>query len=166
MKDCPHAAGQENDTSSGSKVSYSDDSTRDMYITLFQTSIPATTDEVLCLMAETLNMVVIDSMAVIDSMCLRTVCGSKWYVTYLDSMSDEQNTNLQTKKSNALFHFRDSSPKTSKEKGYLPVTIIYIFNPKWLNLMFHYHQYTIPRQSDTILRGNFCSYTYTFHKLT
>ena len=29
-----------------------------------------------------------------------------------------------------------------------------------------HHQYTIPRQSGTILKENSCSYTYTFHKLT
>ena len=117
MKDCPHAAGQDNNTSSGSKVFYGDDSTGEVYISLFQTSIPATTDEVLCLVGETLNM------AVIDSGCPRTVCGSKWYATYLDSMSDEQKSKLQSESSNAVFRFGDSSPITSKEKVYLPVTI-------------------------------------------
>ena len=121
MKDCPHAAGQDNNTSSGSKVFYGDDSTGEVYISLFQTSIPATTDEVLCLVGETLNM------AVIDSGCPRTVCGSKWYATYLDSMSDEQKSKLQSESSNAVFRFGDSSPITSKEKVYLPVTITYIF---------------------------------------
>ena len=59
----------------------------------------------------------------IDSRCLRTDCGSKCYVTYLDSMSDEQKSKLQSESSNAVFRFGDSSPITSKEKVYLPVTI-------------------------------------------
>ena len=64
-------------------------------------------------MAETSNIGVIDSMDVIVSMCLRTVCESKWYVTYLESMSDEQKTDLQSANSNAVYHLADSSPKTS-----------------------------------------------------
>ena len=117
MQDCPHVSGHEQNVSPGSKVYYGNDSTEDVFISLFQTSIPATTDEVLCLVGETLNM------AVIDSGCPRTVCGKKWYDTYVDSMSEDQKTNLKCDESNAVFRFGDSSPLTSMMKVFLPVTI-------------------------------------------
>ena len=117
MQDCPHITSQEN-SSSKSKVYYgSSDATDDIYISLFQTSHRASSDEILCLVGETLNM------AVIDSGCPITVCGDKWYSTYLESMSQEEKSKIKSEETKAVFRFGDSAPLTSIKKVYLPIKL-------------------------------------------
>ena len=59
-QDCPHV--QNSNTSQGSKVFFGNDSIDDeVYISLFQNSVQSTTDDLLCLVGETLNYAVLDS---------------------------------------------------------------------------------------------------------
>ena len=117
MKDCPHSASQENE-SSGSKVFYGNDTTEEVIIGLFQTSAPTSQDDLLCLVGETLDM------AVIDSGCPKSVCGDKWCTSYIESMSEDQKANLKSVDSTAVFRFGNSPPMTSMKKIFLPVTIM------------------------------------------
>ena len=118
VQDCPHAAKEESNIPSvKSKVYFGSDLTDEIYISLFQTSTPASVDEVRCLVAETMQM------AVIDSGCPTNVCGSKWLSEYEESLSQEERCNLNTETSNAMFRFGDSPPLTSMKKVLLPITL-------------------------------------------
>lgn len=118
QEDCPHATNnQDSNTSQKSKVYYGNDPTDEIIISLFQNSSPVSTDEVLCLVGETLNM------AVIDSGCPTTVCGDKWYSNYMESMSEEEKHNVKTEDSKAVYRFGDSAPSPSLKKVFLPITI-------------------------------------------
>ena len=118
VQDCPHATNQEaKNPSVKSKVYHGSDLTDEIYISLFQTSTPATVDEVRCLVAETMKM------AVIDSGCPTNVCGRKWFTEYAESLSEIERSNLQTETSRAMFRFGDSEPMTSMKKVLLPITL-------------------------------------------
>ena len=115
MQDCPHVNNEDNQPQAN--VFYGKDPTEEVYISLFQNTIPSSKDEVLCLVGETLNM------AVIDSGCPTTVCGDKWLQNYLNSIPDEDRADLKVESGKSVFRFGDSRPMTSLRKVYLPVTI-------------------------------------------
>ena len=121
-QDCPHINNNSETPSQpqGGKVFYGNDTVDDqIYISLFQSSVPVSSDEVLCLVGETLNH------AVIDSGCTKTVCGLKWFKAYCDTMSDDQRLHLErnSQESSAVFRFGDSPPVNSTQLVSLPVTI-------------------------------------------
>ena len=116
LQDCPHASTSATNNSK-SNVYYSSDPTEEVYISLFQASVPASVDEVTRLVGETHNH------AVIDTGCPTPVCGEQWYKCYLDSMTEEEKSSLKIESSEAMFRFGDSPSVKSIHKVYLPVTI-------------------------------------------
>ena len=117
FQDCPHAQNQGNNSQNSNAYYGNDVTNEEVHISLLQSTVQTSTDEVLCLVGETLDH------AVIDSGCTKTVCGEKWFQAYLDSMSEHQKESLKFEESAAVFRFGDSAPVPSTKKVHLPVTI-------------------------------------------
>ena len=118
-ENCPHVSPQEKmNATAKQKVFYNGNmSNDDVYIALFQKTTPTTSDEIVCLMAETMNK------AVIDSGCTKTCCGQKWYESYMDTLTDEELNSIEAKDTDSIFRFGDSPPVTAKKKVLLPMKI-------------------------------------------
>lgn len=114
VEDCPHLSGE--DKSRESKTYYGSSVEEQIYIGLFQSSVPISSDEITCLLGETLGM------AVIDSGCPKTVCGQEWFEENLKS-SNITDSDLQCLPSKAIFRFGDSDPVHASKKVLLPLNI-------------------------------------------
>ena len=116
-EDCPHVSPDEKMNSS-KRVFYNKNAPQeDLYIALFQKSSPTTSDEIVCLLGETINK------AVIDSGCTKTCCGEEWYKAYLETLTEEEVNKIESKESEAVFRFGDSKPVTALKKVLLPIKI-------------------------------------------
>lgn len=113
VEDCPHEDGK---SGRDSKVYYGNSVEEEIYIGLFQSAVPSSTDEISCLLAETLDM------AVIDSGCPKTCCGQDWYNEYMKSRSDI-NSEIQSLKTKATFRFGDAPPVPASKKVLLPMNL-------------------------------------------
>lgn len=118
-ENCPHVTPQEKMNASKQKVYYNNQNNvqEDLYIALFQKSAPTTSDEIICLMGETLNM------GVIDSGCTKTCCGKTWLDNYLETLSKEEVEAIQTKETSAVFRFGDSDPVNATHTVLLPLKV-------------------------------------------
>ena len=117
-ENCPHVSPQEKMNATPKKVMYNQNKTEeDLYIALYQKSSPTTTDEVICLMSETLDK------AVVDSGCTKSCAGRRWYTAYCDSITKEEVDQIQTQESQSVFRFGDSPPVVASEKVLLPIQI-------------------------------------------
>ena len=116
-QDCPHVTPEEKMNNPKRTYFNQNSSQEDLYIALFQKSTPTTSDEIICLMSETINK------AVIDSGCTKTCCGQDWYDAYIQTLSEEDSKNISVQESDAIFRFGDSPPVTSLKKVLLPIYI-------------------------------------------
>ena len=116
-QDCPHVTPDEKMNNPKRTYFNQNSSQEDLYIALFQKSTPTTSDEIICLMSETINK------AVIDSGCTKTCCGQDWYDAYIQTLSEEDAKNISVLESDAVFRFGDSPPVTSLKKVMLPIYI-------------------------------------------
>lgn len=116
FEDCPHISEDEK-SNRESRAYYGNTTEEEIYIGLFQSNLPNSSDEISCLLGETLDM------AVIDSGCPKTVCGQDWYNEYIKSRPDIQSSDIQCLESKALFRFGDSKPISAIKKVLLPLNI-------------------------------------------
>ena len=119
-ENCPHVTPQEKANSAKHRVFFNDNTGKeDLYIALFQKSTPTTSDELICLMGETINK------AVIDSGCTKSCCGESWLEAYLESLTPDVVKWIQSNEraSNAVFRFGDSPPVHASKKILLPLKI-------------------------------------------
>ena len=114
VEDCPHLPDNKHKPT---KAYYGNTTEEQIYIGLFQSNTPISSDEISCLLGETLDM------AVIDSGCPKTVAGQSWFNEYLKSRSDLQDKDLQYLESTAIFRFGDSDPISASKKVLLPLNI-------------------------------------------
>ena len=114
VEDCPHLSSD--DKSRESKTYYGNSVEEQIYIGLFQSNVPISSDEITCLLSETLGM------AVIDSGCPKTVCGQDWFDEHLKSRNLDSSS-LQVLPSKAIFRFGDSDPVHASKKVLLPLNI-------------------------------------------
>ena len=117
-ENCPHVTPQERSNASRKRVFYNDNSVKeDLYIALFQKVTPTSPDEVICLMGETINK------AVIDSGCTKSCCGESWLEAYMETLTDDEVKNVQSKETDAVFRFGDSPSVNAIRKVLLPLKI-------------------------------------------
>ena len=114
VEDCPHVSSDKSKESNN--TFYSNSAEEQIYIGLFQSNLRISSDEITCLLGETLGM------AVIDSGCPKTVCGQEWLDENLKSRNIDS-SNLQWLKSDAIFRFGDSEPVHANKKVLLPLNI-------------------------------------------
>ena len=113
IADCPHNSTEDKTSSSY----FTRNTDEEIYIALLQSCTPKSPDEITGLVSETL------SKAVIDSGCSKTVAGENWFNDYLQSLSEEEISNIQYCDSKAYFRFGDSKPVMSKTTALLPMVI-------------------------------------------
>ena len=116
VEDCPHVPDDEK-LPRQTKTYFGNTVEEEIYVGLFQSNVQSSSDEITCLLGETLDM------AVLDSGCPKTVCGQDWLTEYLKSRTDIQSSDIQCLESKVLFRFGDSKPISSIKKVLLPLNI-------------------------------------------
>ena len=71
------------------------------------------TDNICMLVGETFGL------AVIDTGCPKTVCGTEWLNVYVDSLSSKDRNHIRSKKSSNRFRFGDGQMYKSQKRDVL-----------------------------------------------
>ena len=61
--------------------------------------------------------------AILDTACTRTVCGAKWMFDYVESLSDEEKSQITEEKSERIFRFGDGSNVKAFKNVTIPAVI-------------------------------------------
>ncbi|CAL4132571.1 unnamed protein product, partial [Meganyctiphanes norvegica] len=99
------------------ETTHSDENYMDKEDALVAATIPTKSEEMITLVAETLNC------AVLDSACSSTVCGQGWMTCYLDSLDDNSKRRVREFPGTTTFRFGNDATLKSLKKLEIPCMI-------------------------------------------